>query len=41
MQLLSLMPDRLGHATYLNEEAKNFVFENKIAIEICLTSNIV
>ncbi|KAL5485736.1 hypothetical protein ACEPAI_6777 [Sanghuangporus weigelae] len=40
LQLLSLKPDRLGHATYLNEEAKKFVFDNKIAIEICLTSNI-
>ncbi|EJD06483.1 adenosine deaminase-like protein [Fomitiporia mediterranea MF3/22] len=40
MQLLSLKPERLGHATFLDEEAKKFVFDNKIAIEICLTSNI-
>ncbi|KAI5121222.1 hypothetical protein M0805_007231 [Coniferiporia weirii] len=40
MQLLALMPNRLGHATFLNEEAKQFVFDHKIAIEICLTSNL-
>jgi len=40
MALLSIKPDRLGHATFLNEEAKEFVEEHKIPIEICLTSNL-
>jgi len=40
MALLSIKPDRLGHATFLNDEAKAFVEEQKIPIEICLTSNL-
>ena len=40
MKLLSFGPDRLGHATFLNEEAKKYVLEHNIAIEICLTSNL-
>ncbi|KAJ6483525.1 Metallo-dependent hydrolase [Mycena vitilis] len=40
LQLLSYAPDRLGHATFLNEEAKAIVRENKTCIEICLSSNI-
>jgi adenosine deaminase len=37
--LLSFKPDRLGHATFLNDEAQGLVIREKIAIEICLTSN--
>ncbi|KAH7106372.1 Metallo-dependent hydrolase [Auriculariales sp. MPI-PUGE-AT-0066] len=33
-------PDRLGHATFLNEEARQFVEANRIPIEICLSSNL-
>ncbi|ETW87723.1 hypothetical protein HETIRDRAFT_122018 [Heterobasidion irregulare TC 32-1] len=40
LQLLSCEPKRLGHATFLNEEAKEIVLKNKICIEICLTSNL-
>jgi adenosine deaminase len=39
-ELLSFMPDRLGHATYLDDEAKKIVVHNNICIEICLSSNI-
>ena len=37
--LLGFKPDRLGHATFLNDEAQGLVIREKIAIEICLTSN--
>ena len=37
--LLSFKPDRLGHATFLNDEAQAIVIKEKLAIEICLTSN--
>jgi len=40
LKLLSFKPDRLGHASYLNEEAQEFVIREKMAIEICLTSNL-
>ncbi|KAF9007876.1 hypothetical protein BDQ17DRAFT_1275753 [Cyathus striatus] len=40
LKLLSYAPDRLGHATFLNDEAKEIVFKNKICIEICLSSNL-
>lgn len=40
MDLLKMMPDRLGHATFLDEEAKKFVFDHKMTIETCLTSNL-
>jgi len=39
-KLLSFKPDRLGHATFLNDEAKGFVLREKTAVEICLTSNL-
>lgn len=39
LQLLSFEPDRLGHATFLNDEAQAIVIEKQLAIEICLTSN--
>ncbi|KAJ7060575.1 Metallo-dependent hydrolase [Mycena amicta] len=40
LQLLSYFPQRLGHATFLDEAAKTIVRENKMCIEICLSSNI-
>ncbi|KAJ7160329.1 Metallo-dependent hydrolase [Mycena filopes] len=40
LQLLSYLPDRLGHATFLNDETKALVRTNKTCIEICLSSNI-
>jgi adenosine deaminase len=39
LKLLSFKPDRLGHATFLNDEAQSLVDKEQIAIEICLTSN--
>ncbi|KAI0033702.1 Metallo-dependent hydrolase [Vararia minispora EC-137] len=38
--LLSCGPNRLGHATFLNEEAQRIVCERNICVEICLTSNL-
>ncbi|KAJ7439119.1 Metallo-dependent hydrolase [Mycena latifolia] len=40
LQLLSYAPDRLGHATFLNEEAKTAVRTSKTCIEVCLSSNL-
>ncbi|KAF8272402.1 adenosine deaminase-like protein [Lactarius quietus] len=41
MTLLSCEPHRLGHATFLDEKAKELVLARRTCIEICLTSNIV
>ncbi|KZT42183.1 Metallo-dependent hydrolase [Sistotremastrum suecicum HHB10207 ss-3] len=38
--LLDLPPSRLGHATFLNDEACARVLKEKIPIEICLSSNL-
>ncbi|EJD49581.1 Metallo-dependent hydrolase [Auricularia subglabra TFB-10046 SS5] len=38
--LLSFKPTRLGHATFLSDEARAFVEEHRIPVEICLTSNL-
>ncbi|KAM6493844.1 Metallo-dependent hydrolase [Amanita muscaria] len=38
--LLSYKPHRLGHATFLNEEHQKIVHDNKMCIEICLSSNL-
>ncbi|TFK58367.1 adenosine deaminase-like protein, partial [Pluteus cervinus] len=40
LKLLSYGPDRLGHATFLDDDAIDYVVKNKIPIEICLTSNL-
>lgn len=40
MTLLSANPSRLGHATFLHKEARELVLEKKMAIEICLSSNL-
>ncbi|KAJ7841498.1 Metallo-dependent hydrolase [Mycena olivaceomarginata] len=40
LELLSYAPNRLGHATFLNDEAKSIVRQNKTCIEICLSSNL-
>jgi adenosine deaminase len=39
-ELLSCEPERLGHATFLDEEAKEVVQARRTCIEICLTSNL-
>ncbi|KAL0578368.1 hypothetical protein V5O48_003620 [Marasmius crinis-equi] len=40
LKLLSYKPDRLGHATFLNEEALAIVLKEKMCVELCLTSNL-
>ncbi|EGN94163.1 hypothetical protein SERLA73DRAFT_188751 [Serpula lacrymans var. lacrymans S7.3] len=40
LHFLSWSPDRLGHATFLNEDAKAIVMRDNICVEICLTSNL-
>ncbi|KAG6864954.1 hypothetical protein C0991_006141 [Blastosporella zonata] len=40
LELLSFGPDRLGHATFLDEDAKQNVAEQNTCIEICLSSNL-
>ncbi|KAH8827710.1 hypothetical protein DL96DRAFT_1815047 [Flagelloscypha sp. PMI_526] len=39
-KLLSFQPDRLGHATFLNEEHRQHVGEKKCCVEMCLSSNL-
>ncbi|KZT68850.1 adenosine deaminase-like protein [Daedalea quercina L-15889] len=39
-QLLSYGPDRLGHATFLDETSKELVRNSSSCIEICLSSNL-
>ena len=39
-ELLSCEPERLGHATYLDDEAREVVMARRTCIEICLTSNL-
>jgi adenosine deaminase len=38
--LLSIHPNRLGHATVLDDFCRNTIYQEKIPIEICMTSNI-
>ncbi|KDQ59526.1 hypothetical protein JAAARDRAFT_174899 [Jaapia argillacea MUCL 33604] len=38
--LESFAPTRLGHATFLDEEAMKIVFDRDIPVEICLSSNL-
>ncbi|KAJ3252124.1 hypothetical protein HK103_001821 [Boothiomyces macroporosus] len=38
--ILQTRPDRVGHCIYLDEKSTKFIKENKIPIEICLSSNI-
>ncbi|KAJ7366534.1 Metallo-dependent hydrolase [Mycena albidolilacea] len=40
LRLLGFQPDRLGHATFLDDTAKTLVLKNKSCIEICLSSNL-
>ncbi|RIA91822.1 hypothetical protein C1645_766641 [Glomus cerebriforme] len=38
--MLAISPDRLGHATHLDSESKDFISLKNIPIEICMTSNV-
>lgn len=40
LALLHMQPHRLGHAVFLNDEARALVIQRRIPIEICLTSNV-
>ncbi|KAI0638926.1 Metallo-dependent hydrolase [Trametes polyzona] len=40
LKLLSYKPDRLGHATFLDADAKKIVHTDEMCIEICLSSNL-
>ncbi|KAF8311707.1 Metallo-dependent hydrolase [Clavulina sp. PMI_390] len=39
-EILSWVPHRLGHATFLNPEEMEIVADSRMAIEICLSSNL-
>ncbi|KAJ3859709.1 hypothetical protein EV359DRAFT_50422 [Lentinula novae-zelandiae] len=41
LQLLSYAPNRLGHATFLDEQARELVLKDRMLIEVCLSSNII
>lgn len=36
-----IKPDRIGHAVFLNDDLRDYLFENPIPIEICPTSNLI
>jgi adenosine deaminase len=38
--LLSIQPDRLGHATFLDDYCRKTIYGQNIPVEICMTSNI-
>ncbi|KAJ3174917.1 hypothetical protein HDU87_006583 [Geranomyces variabilis] len=38
--MLEVRPDRLGHATFLSEQLRAHVYEERIAVEMCMTSNV-
>jgi len=38
--ILGWQPSRLGHATFLDEHSRNIVAREKMAIEVCITSNL-
>ncbi|KAF7730035.1 hypothetical protein EC973_002980 [Apophysomyces ossiformis] len=39
--LLSVHPNRLGHATLLDDTLRKTIYDNRIPIEICMSSNII
>ncbi|SAM05052.1 hypothetical protein [Absidia glauca] len=39
-ELLSIRPDRLGHATLLDDYSRTTVYQQAIPVEICMTSNV-
>ncbi|KAJ2956018.1 hypothetical protein NQZ79_g8073 [Umbelopsis isabellina] len=38
--LLEISPNRLGHATLLDEACRKHIYDHRIPIEICMTSNV-
>ncbi|KAI7894631.1 uncharacterized protein EV154DRAFT_414824 [Mucor mucedo] len=39
--VLSIKPDRLGHATFLDDYCRQVIYKENIPVEICMTSNLV
>lgn len=39
--VLSIKPDRLGHATFLDDYCRQTIYKENIPVEICMTSNLV
>ncbi|KAI9009960.1 hypothetical protein CLU79DRAFT_710889 [Phycomyces nitens] len=40
VDMLTIQPDRLGHATFLTPESRESIYTNNIPVEICMTSNV-
>ncbi|KAH8554667.1 hypothetical protein BGW37DRAFT_480601 [Umbelopsis sp. PMI_123] len=38
--LLAISPDRLGHATLLDDACRSHIYQHRIPIEVCMTSNV-
>jgi adenosine deaminase len=38
--MLTIPPDRLGHATHLDSVSKDIIYSKNIPIEMCMTSNV-
>ena len=38
LELLTIKPNRCGHCVHLHDDARKFILENKICIEMCLSS---
>ena len=38
--MITFIPERLGHCIYLTEEEVKQVVDEKIPVELCLTSNL-
>ncbi|ORX84949.1 Metallo-dependent hydrolase [Anaeromyces robustus] len=41
LEMKSVLPDRMGHCTYLEDDILKWAKDNKVAIETCITSNII
>ena len=40
LEMLRYLPDRIGHGTFLDSDARSMVIGKSIPIEVCLTSNL-
>ena len=38
VELLTIKPQRVGHAVHLHDDSRKYILENKICIEMCLSS---
>jgi len=41
LNMVNVSPDRMGHCTYLEEDLLKWAKDNNVAIETCITSNII